>query len=369
MDLELNEDQIELRAVAKRLLDAEAPLTVARGFLDGHGDARALWETVAELGWYAVGATDDDPFGVPGLCILAEQVGAYAAPLPLVDTAVVVGAFAGADAHDEHGERLLAGEATIALAIVEDRSGWTLEPADAQLMAIADGHFTLDASKLAVHHGAEADFIAVLALADGEPALALVPRVTAGVTATATPSLDPAGRTARVAFERVSVPSGSVMRDGDALRRMMDVAAVATAAEGIGAASTALELAVEYARERRQFGRPIGTFQSVQHILADAYILRESAWATVLHAAGVLDESTEDATEAVAIAKSHGSRAAREVVEAALQVLGGIGFTWEHDAHLLQRRALECERRFGDPLQHERVLAGLLEQTSKAGAR
>jgi alkylation response protein AidB-like acyl-CoA dehydrogenase len=144
---------------------------------------------------------------------------------------------------------------------------------------------------------------------------------------------------------------------------------VATAAEAVGAATTALLLAVDYARERRQYGRPIGSFQAVQHILADAHILRESAWSTVLHAAGILDEPAEDATEAVSIAKAYGSRGAREVVEAALQVLGGIGFTWEHDLHLLQRRVLECERRFGDSLDHERALSAALERTAHGGTR
>ena len=143
---------------------------------------------------------------------------------------------------------------------------------------------------------------------------------------------------------------------------------MATAAEGIGAASAALDLAIVYAGEREQFGRPIGSFQALKHVIADAHVDREAAWSSVLYAAAALDEGLPDALEAAAIAKAYGARASRRVVEAALQVLGGIAFTWEHDVHLLQRRVLSCERRFGDALQHETALgAGLAERERRGG--
>jgi alkylation response protein AidB-like acyl-CoA dehydrogenase len=368
MDLELNDDQHELRAVAARLLDDQAPLSLARDYLEGRRDSNGLWETIAELGWYSIGAEEDDPFGVVGLCILAEQCGAHAAPLPLIDTALSVAAFSqsGTDP-DTEIRHLLSGSATVALGVVEERSGWTLEPAETRIRERPAGGFLLHGTKLGVHHGNEVDFFAIHADAGGEPALALVPRLSAGVTVISTPGLDGASAFARVVLDGVSVPGEHVVHGRDALERLLQVGAVATVAEAIGAASTALSLAVGYARERRQFGRPIGTFQAVQHLLADAHVMRESAWATVLHAAGTLDEPTGDAAEAVAIAKAYGSRAAREVVEAALQVLGGIGFTWEHDLHLLQRRVLASERRFGDPLHHERTIADTLKRTAQAG--
>ena len=153
----------------------------------------------------------------------------------------------------------------------------------------------------------------------------------------------------------------------DALARALAIGAVATAAEAVGAASRALDLAVEYALEREQFGRPIARFQALQHVLAEAHVLRETAWSTVLFAAAALDEDLPDALEAAAIAKAHASLAAREVVEAALQVFGGVAFTWEHDVHLFQRRVLECERRFGDTLHHEALLGdGLARVTAGA---
>ncbi len=142
-----------------------------------------------------------------------------------------------------------------------------------------------------------------------------------------------------------------------ALAAAFEVGALATTAEGLGAASAGLDLAIDYAREREQFGRPIGSFQALAHLIADAHVARESAWSSVLYAAAALEERGPDAAVAVAVAKAYGSRASRAVIETALQVLGGIAFTWEHDVHLLQRRVLSCERRFGDALLHEEVVA------------
>jgi acyl-CoA dehydrogenase len=121
-------------------------------------------------------------------------------------------------------------------------------------------------------------------------------------------------------------------------------------------------MAVAYALERQQFGRAIGSFQALRHLLADLHVERASATATVLYAAASLDAELPDALEAAAIAKAHASRAARTIIEGALQALGGIAFTWEHDVHLLQRRVLECERRFGEPLLHEQELGRQLAE-------
>jgi alkylation response protein AidB-like acyl-CoA dehydrogenase len=103
--------------------------------------------------------------------------------------------------------------------------------------------------------------------------------------------------------------------------------------------------------------------------MADAHVLRETAWSTVLYASAAVDESTAEAEEVAAIAKAHASRAAKDVVEAACQVFGGVAFTWEHDVHLFQRRVLEAERRFGDALHHETVLGNRLQAQLTEAAR
>jgi alkylation response protein AidB-like acyl-CoA dehydrogenase len=145
-----------------------------------------------------------------------------------------------------------------------------------------------------------------------------------------------------------------------ALTHALAVAAVATTAEGLGAASAAHELAIAYSLEREQYGRQIGAFQALQHLIADLHVLRETAWAAVLYAAAALEERTADADAAVAVAKAHGAAATKAVVEGALQVFGGVGFTLEHDLHLLYRRALECAGRFGGAVEHERRIAAAL---------
>lgn len=362
MDLELNDDQAELRRVARDVLDREAPIRLARAYLDGERGAPGLWRTLASLGWYAVGLEDDDPLGIPGLCLLAEQCGAHVAPTALVDTAVVARAFAAAPdpRPDPLVAALLRGDAPVALAALEESAGWTAAGQAATAVLAADGEIVLDAVKLAVHHGANIALLAVLADHGGEPALCLVPAGAEGVSIAPSGGLDPSTAPVRLTCRGVRVPAARCVAGAELVENALRVGAVATAAEGLGAGRAVLELTVAYAKDRRQFGRPIGAFQAVQHLLADAYVARESGWASVLYAAGALDQGLPEATEAVAIAKANGGRAAREVVETALQVLGGVGFTWEHDAHLFQRRALECERRYGDTLQHERVVAEYL---------
>jgi alkylation response protein AidB-like acyl-CoA dehydrogenase len=212
-----------------------------------------------------------------------------------------------------------------------------------------------------VAHGSHVDFLIVLADLGGQLGWVFVPAGARGAQTEPQAGLDPSMAPTKITFTDVRVPRSNVVSDHSIpLERVLAIGAVATAAEGLGAASRALDLAVEYSLERRQFGRLIGSFQALQHVLADAHVLRETAWSTILYASAALDESTAGSLEAASIAKAHASRASRDVVEAALQVLGGVAFTWEHDAHLFQRRVLECERRFGDSLHHEGVLADML---------
>jgi alkylation response protein AidB-like acyl-CoA dehydrogenase len=354
MDLELTPEQQELRALAADLLARRVPREAPRTFLEGHGDPAELWTELAELGWYGVGLEDDDGFGVPGLCVLAEQVGGRLASTLLIDTAVTARIVAAAPQAVRAAwlDRIVDGKATVSLAMTDGVE--TIASTD------RSGGVCVTGTKLAVNHGGSVSAYGVVTALDGEPAFVIVAADAPGVTIEPGYAVDPTGRPIRLVLDDAPVGSDSVVGDPEAIERAFAVGAVATAAEAVGAASAALDLAVAYAKEREQFSRPIGAYQAVQHILADAHVLRETAWSAVLYAAAALDEETPDAEEATTIAKAYVSRAARTVVESALQVFGGIGFTWEHDLHLFLRRVLACEQRFGDALFHERRLAASL---------
>ena len=359
MDLELTDDQAELRAIAKDLFERRGDLAPARELLEHGRDDGALAAEISALGWAAVGLEEHDPFGVPGLCVLAEQVGAHVAPVGLVDATVAARLAAGLS--DPPAGR------PAALCVLEEAAGWSTT--DLAATAVADGGdaVRINGRKLGVHHGATAGLFVFLAVLGDEPTAVLVPSDVDGIRVEASESLDPSSSLATVTFENVEAPASALV-GGCRLHESLQIGTVATAAEAVGAASRALDMAVGYALERHQFGRSIGSFQSLQHRLADMYVKREASWSTVLYAAAALDEGLEEAPTAVSIAKAYVSRTAREIVEGALQILGGIGFTWEHDAHLLQRRVLECERRFGDTIDHENRLARTGE-ASVAAAR
>jgi alkylation response protein AidB-like acyl-CoA dehydrogenase len=368
MDLELTTEQRELQSLAADLLAQRVPSDLPRAYLEGHGDATELWSDLAELGWYGVGLEEGDGFGVPGLCVLTEQIGRRIAPTVLVDVAVAarIVLAGGADAvRDAWLERLATGATTVALAVLEDGGQWSAGRAETFAVADGSGGYRLSGTKIGVHHGAAVGTFGVLASLAGEPAFFLVAADLPGVEVVAEPGIDPTARAVRLVLSDVAVTADSAIVGVDAaeaIEHAFALGAVATIAEAVGAASAALDLAVAYALERVQFKRPIGSFQSVQHLLADAHVLRESAWSSTLYAAASIDEGMPDAAESSTIAKAYVSRASRKVVELALQVLGGIGFTWEHDLHLFLRRVMACEQRFGDAIYHEQQLGDILAE-------
>jgi alkylation response protein AidB-like acyl-CoA dehydrogenase len=169
------------------------------------------------------------------------------------------------------------------------------------------------------------------------------------------PTLDAHVAPARVRFERA--PVVEVAGDAETVERIAAAGGVLASAEAVGAAATVLELAREYAVQRRQFGHAIGSFQAVRHLLADMFVQLESSWSSILYAAASLDEQTIDATRTAAIAKAYAARATQEVAHGALQVFGGIAFTAEHPAHRYLRRVVVRGGSFGSARDHERALA------------
>jgi alkylation response protein AidB-like acyl-CoA dehydrogenase len=183
--------------------------------------------------------------------------------------------------------------------------------------------------------------------------LAIVPAAAATITPEAT--LDPTLRPAQVRLDAVTAKQ--VVAQAGAVSKVAAVGGVLASAEAVGAAASVLELAREYAGQRRQFGLPIGSFQAVRHLLADMYVGVESSWSSVLYAAASLDESNPDAYRTASIAKAYTARATQQVAQGALQVFGGIAFTAEHPAHRYLRRILARGTQFGSARDHERRLA------------
>jgi alkylation response protein AidB-like acyl-CoA dehydrogenase len=181
-----------------------------------------------------------------------------------------------------------------------------------------------------------------------------------GVTIEAQPDLDPSLERARVHIEAPATEIG-----GDPLR-LAAAAGVLVSAEAVGAATKMLELACEYAAQRRQFGQTIGSFQAIRHLLADMYVDIESSWSSVLYAAAALDEDEPTCLETASIAKAYAARATLAVAHGALQVFGGVAFTAEHPAHRFLRRIVVRGEQFGSARDHERSLGRVLAE--RAGA-
>jgi alkylation response protein AidB-like acyl-CoA dehydrogenase len=326
MDLELSDEQTWLSEAVETLLVREAD---------------ELWPSLVEFGALSVGG--DEGLGAVELCLIARALGAHLAAVPYLGSAAARFA-AEADLGDD----------AVALAVLEPGSSWTAAPASVVAHGVVTGH------KVAVEHAGAVARIAVVAAAEDGPAVAVVDA--SGVSSVAQRAFDPTAPAYAVELAGAPVVAGPF--GGEAVRRMTTIATLLAAAEAVGAAGRMLDDACRYAAERRQFGRTIGSFQALRHLLADMYVRQASSWSSVLYAAAALDEDAAEAPRTVSIAKAYVSRAAREVAHGAIQVFGGIAVTAEHPAHRFLRRIAVRERQFGDAAHHERELGRALASTA-----
>jgi alkylation response protein AidB-like acyl-CoA dehydrogenase len=252
---------------------------------------------------------------------------------------------------------IASGETVATLAFTEDNGSW--EP-DAIGLAASEhgGDWVLDGHKSFVLDGHAADLILVVARANGGLSLFAVQADAAGLTNKELPTLDQTRRLARLEYS--SVPARLIGTPGDAdtiLNRTLDVAAIAQAAEQLGGAQRALDMAVTYAKIRHQFGRPIGSFQAIKHRCADLLLEVESLRSAVGYAAAAVAEDSAEVPVVAALVKALASDTYFHVAAENIQIHGGIGFTWEHDAHLYFKRAKACELFLGDASYHRERLA------------
>jgi alkylation response protein AidB-like acyl-CoA dehydrogenase len=337
VDFELSADQEALRHSAADLLAARSPMPVVRSAVDRAGEPDpALWEAMVDHGWCSVAVAEK--LGGVGLgwveaAIVLEQVGAHLAPAPVLGQIVALDALA----DSPWGPRLMTGEAVAVSAARLDEPCVYAPAADVVLVA-------------------EDDRLVAIDLAERRPA--------------AEPAMDvtrPLGwlRSAALADEPRLELGGTAE-----VARHLDVAAVAYAAELLGVAQQALDLAVAYAKDRVQFARPIGSFQAVKHRCADMLVDVEGMRSAVYWAAwtlGDIDADDDERAIAASTAKAWCSDAACRVLASALQVHGGIGFTWEHDLHLYLKRAHLDAVAFGDATHHRARLARLLRARVEGG--
>jgi alkylation response protein AidB-like acyl-CoA dehydrogenase len=327
MDFDLSEDQKEIKATAKSLLAARSPMEAVRRAAEGEGYDSALSSELSSLGWPGIAVSEEhggQGLGVVELSVLLEELGYACAASPFLATAAAAAAISAAGTD-------------------EQRARW--------LPALADGSATAGIGTTALCADAAGASVIVLLGEEGASVLA-------GADAAVEPieSIDPTRAYARVAG------SGEPLGDAAA-----DIVRVAVAAEVVGVAQRALDMTLEYVKERKQFDLPVGAFQAVSHRCAQMLLDTESARSATLYAAWAADADASLLPEAAALAGAAAADGGRSVAASAIQAHGGIGFTWEADVHWLYKRAQMNAALLGGARRHRATLARIGAQKA-AGA-
>jgi alkylation response protein AidB-like acyl-CoA dehydrogenase len=365
VDFALSEEQEELRRSVRAFLEQKSPETEVRRLMETQdGYDPAVWSQMAtQLGLQGLAVPEDlggSGYTFRELAIVLEEMGRALLPAPFLSTAVLAtGALlrAGDDAAmKELLPRMASGESIATLAVTEDAGGWDEDAIACVATRDGDG-YTLSGVKSFVLDGAVADVILVAARTDAGIGLFLVAGDAPGLTRTPLFTMDQTRKLARI--ELAQTPARLVGAEGEgwpAVEHALRLGAIALAAEQVGGAQRCLEISVDYAKNRIQFGRPIGSFQAVKHKCADMLLHVELAKSAASYAAWCAATDDADLPVAAAMAKSYCSEAFFDVAAETIQVHGGIGFTWEHPAHLYFKRAKSSELYLGDPRHHRRLL-------------
>src|SRR5277367_917361 len=368
MQPDLTDDQTLFRDTAVSFIEAELPVSGTRELHDDPlGYDRSWLRKSAELGWFAMLVPEADGGGsVSGTglldaAIIAEQLGRFVQPGPFIPLNVAAAAIA-AEGSPAQREALLpaivTGEQVVTWAFADSRGNWD---AGAGVQARRDGDdLVLSGSRGCVQDAISADSLLVVASLDGVPAQILVPARAPGVTIRPLRTLDLARRFADVELDAVRVGRGDVLGNGGTgpLDAQLLTAVVLTCADTIGAIDALFTMTVAYAQQRIAFGRPIGSFQAIKHILADQALSLESCKAAAVAAATAVQAAAPDAAEVASMAAAYIGDVACDIAQECLQVYGGTGYAWEHDLHLYLRRVRSNSLLFREPSwRRERVCA------------
>ncbi len=375
MDFDFTEEQLMLRQMTRELLATESTAAKVRQLAESpEGYSPETWQKLAELG--LLGVTIPEAFGGQGLgmveqALILDEMGRAALPSPYFATSVLAAGILIGSGNEALQRRYLPGIASgqikATLALLEETPAWG--PESVQLLAQPDGEsWQLNGVKWLVPYAHVADVIIVVARTPGSagPTIFAIDRNTPGVEIQAVEIVDLSSRVSRVTFRNVCASPDQVLGQvggaASILNDLLRTAAVAASAEMLGAARKCLEMAVEYAKTREQFGQPIGTFQAIKHKCADMYVEVEESHSATYYAAWALSAGAPNASLAASVAKAYVSDAARKVCSDAIQVHGGMGFTWDYDLHLYFKHAKHLEPLYGDARFHrERALELALE--------
>ncbi len=375
-DFGFGSDEEMLRDVARQFLDEHLPVEALRTLVAADPESvyergeptrwdPALWKRIVELGWTGLAVPEaQGGVGVKlvGIAGLLEEAGRHALPAPLLSTlhATFVLREAGGPAAAAWLARIADGAAaTLAFA----SAAGSFEPEDTEVAATADGDgVVLDGSACFVQDASRCDALLVVARAEVGLALCAVPRDASGVELTRDHIHDLTREQATARFRSVRVPADAVVsRDaGAALRAAWPAILVTLAADLCGVAEWQLQTTVEYARNRKQFDRPLGFFQAVKHPLVNCMIAIDRARSLLYHAACCIDVGDPEAEQAARMAKSAASDAGAAISDRSVQLHGGIGFTWECDVHVFFKRSLHGQALYGDGVHQRRKLADAL---------
>lgn len=368
MALITTDEQEALREVMKSFLARYSSEDAVRAVMDGPDgyDANA-WQMAAEqIGVQALAIPEDmggAGYGFDEFAIVMEEAGRTLFPAPLMSTAVLATsallAIGGPQAQD-YLARIATGELIATVAVSEALLHW--DPADITTVAETSGAaWKLSGVKPYVLDGGQAGLIIVAARSAAGVSLFAVESGADGLAVDPLDSMDQTRRLARVSFDHT--PATLLEEDGSAwetLAGVYDRALAALACEQVGGAQAALDMTVAYVNMRQQFGRPIGSFQAIKHRCADLLVEVESARSAAAYASTAVAAGADDAPVAAAIAKVYCSQAFYHVAAECIQMHGGIGFTWEHPAHLYFKRAKSSEALFGWPAHHRERIATLI---------
>ena len=365
MTFGFTEEQNELRSTAARLLEEKSSSSTVRELMETEqGFDEATWKQMADLGWTGLAIAEEYGgigFGFVEVTVLMEEMGKKLLPAPYFST-VVLGANAIANAGTEDQKKALLpgiadGTTRAALAFVEPTGKWELDSIETSATGSGDS-WTISGEKSYVVDGHTANLLVVAAKTGSGLSLFTVDPDAEGVTRTALATLDMTRKQAKIAFNNTPAKLlGTEGAGNETLTKTLDQAAAALCAEMVGGAQQCLDMSTTYAKERYQFGRPIGSFQAIKHKCANMLMEVEMARSAAYYAGWAAAEDPGELPLAASLAKAYCSDAYFHAAAENIQIHGGIGFTWEHDAHLYFRRAKSSEIYLGDATYHRELVA------------